>query len=149
MSNYVIAHQKGGVGKTTIAGNLAIELSRAQTVRIIDLDTHQLLTAYLSKHDHKNIVMCSPGNKEELIKELKKEEGVLLVDVGGFDSDLSRYCILYASTVITPCSDSEVEIRGLLSFQGIIQELQEARPDIKPKVLLNRVPGSFGFLRAV
>ena len=40
-----ISHQKGGVGKSTIAYNLSVELSKKYTVNVVDLDVQQTITA--------------------------------------------------------------------------------------------------------
>ena len=42
----VIAHQKGGVGKSTIAANIAVELSKLYEVNVIDLDFQKSLTYF-------------------------------------------------------------------------------------------------------
>ena len=41
-----ISHQKGGVGKSTLAYNIAVELSKKNNVQVIDLDVQQTVSAY-------------------------------------------------------------------------------------------------------
>ena len=56
----VIAHQKGGVGKSTIATNLAVELAKKIQISVIDLDT-QKSTSYFNslrkKIINKNLIL--------------------------------------------------------------------------------------------
>jgi len=39
-----VSHQKGGVGKSTIGFNLAIELARKYKVEVVDLDVQNTIT---------------------------------------------------------------------------------------------------------
>ncbi len=48
-----INHQKGGVGKSTLAWNLAIELSKDINVEVVDLDVQQTVT--LNNYVRKNV----------------------------------------------------------------------------------------------
>lgn len=76
---------------------------------------------------------------DELKKLINNNNEVLLIDVGGFDSDMNRVAILGADLVITPISDSGIELIGLLSFRNILREIRVHRKDLTASVLLNKV----------
>ena len=57
-----ITHQKGGVGKTTIATNLAVELSKKYKVKVIDLDLQKSMT-YFNNIRQKKRIKCIRYNK--------------------------------------------------------------------------------------
>ena len=42
----VLAHQKGGVGKSTIAANISVELAKICDLSVIDLDMQKSLTYF-------------------------------------------------------------------------------------------------------
>jgi chromosome partitioning protein len=140
----VIAHQKGGVGKSTIASNLAVELSKNQQVSVIDLDMQKSISYFNSvRSESKNpLEIKYVSTFDELQKLVNQNTKTLIIDVGGFDSDLNRAAMLGADVLITPVSDSVIEIVGLLSFKNILNEVRKVRPDIRASILLNRIHAS-------
>ena len=137
-----IAHQKGGVGKSTIALNLAVELNKKYNLKVIDLDYQKSITIFNETRKEKklkplNIIHIE--NQKELIDVLKNSNELILIDSGGFDSDLNRIAIIGADLVITPVSNNLIEIYGLEAFKKILQELKEVEPEIKSYVLLNNI----------
>ncbi len=134
----VVAHQKGGVGKSTIAFNLLVELSKKFTCRAADLDAQKSLTIFNSKRD-KKLNILHVKDVAEFKNLVNTNEDLLIIDVAGIDSDINRLALLAADLLITPVSDSEIELFGLMNFKRILQEVKKLRPDLKATVLLNRV----------
>ena len=134
----VVAHQKGGVGKSTISFNLLAELSKCFTCRAVDLDAQKSLTIFNSKRD-KKLNILHVKNSSELKQLVNSNEDLLIIDVAGIDSDMNRLALLGADLLITPVSDSEIELFGLMNFKRILQEVKSVREDLKATVLLNRV----------
>ena len=137
-----IAHQKGGVGKSTIALNLAVELNKKYDLKVIDLDYQKSITIFNETRKEKklkplNIIRIE--NQKELIDVLKNNNELILIDSGGFDSDLNRIAMIGADLIITPVSSNLIEIYGLEAFKGILQELKEVEPEIKSYILLNNI----------
>ena len=138
----VIAHQKGGVGKSTIASNLAVELSKKYTTSVVDLDLQKSLSYFNSLRKKSNLAefkIVNIATLEELKSLINKNQELLLIDVGGFDSDMNRVAILGADLIITPVSDSGIELIGLLSFRNVLREIREHRKDLVAKILLNKI----------
>lgn len=139
-----VAHQKGGVGKSTIASNLAAEYFKeyGDKLTVIDLDTQRSLTYFNNIrrfNDIAELPIVQVQSADELKALIVANTGLILIDAGGFDSDVNRVAMLYADRIITPVSDSSFELGGLMMFRGILRELREARPDLIATVLLNRV----------
>ena len=143
----VLAHQKGGVGKSTVAFNLATALqNRKHRVELVDLDTQQ--TLYFTNAIRKRNPKLKPLTLKrfedvESFKNYIKEDHdarIAVVDVGGFDSDLSRLAIAYGDLVITPVSDRSFELLGLKSFERIVTAISHVLGEtVRVHVLLNNL----------
>jgi len=139
-----IAHSKGGVGKSLLAWHLAIGLK----VPIVDLDFQKTLVytnSLRQANGHKSIDIIQPETPEAFVELIDgwPEDKHLIIDVGGFDSNLNRTAIYISDVIITPAVDRVTEIAGLYKFHQIIEELSEKMDvDIRASVLLNDVSPS-------
>jgi len=136
-----IAHSKGGVGKSLLAWHIAIALD----VPIIDLDFQRTLVYTNNLREangRKKLSIIQPDTPEEFIELMDSwpEEQDIIVDVGGFDSNLNRAAIYISDVIITPAVDRVTEMAGLYKFHQIIEELsKKTKTDIKAHILLNDV----------
>jgi chromosome partitioning protein len=138
----VIAHQKGGVGKSTIAANIAVELSKLFNIKVIDLDFQRSLTYFNNKRIQQNLSpldIIKVDSINELRNILNSDGGIYIIDTGGFDADMNRLAIAGADLLLTPVSDAEIEQVGLLSFREILRDIRQHRQDLKASILLNRI----------
>lgn len=138
----VIAHQKGGVGKSTIASNLATELAKAYEVQVVDLDMQKSLTYFNTLREDSKLVpleILKIDSNNDLKNIINHNKKVLIIDAGGYDSDINRLALAGADLVITPVSDSDIELVGLLSFRSILKDIRKIRPKLTAHVLLNKI----------
>lgn len=140
----VIAHQKGGTGKSTIGSNLGVELSKIFPTKIIDLDIQKSLTAFTGYRKQKLAqeleLLHTPKDTKGLMDLMNKHtKGILLIDTGGYDADLQRIAIIGADLIITPVSDSPMELHGLTVFMDTLNELKKAKKALVAHVLFNRI----------
>lgn len=135
-----VAHTKGGVGKSTLAWNLAhsfIELGKKVT--IVDLDFQQTLY-FLNAMRGGDLNVLQPQSVSELLEvTLTKADDtdIFIVDVGGFDNDINRAAVDIAHKVLIPISDSITEVLGFKTFEGILQNMLLEERDLR--VVLNNV----------
>ena len=131
-----VAHQKGGVGKSTIASNLTVEMQ----VPVIDLDSQHscYLFSMLRKEQGKTLQVFTPETVDEIKQILKDvDNGNVIIDSGGYDNDLNRFALLISDAVITPVSPSQIEVFGLLKFEEIIKEAKKYNPSLTAHVVIN------------
>jgi len=136
-----VAHTKGGVGKSTIAWNIATALNQSYNIELIDLDFQKTLT-YINEYRSEQLTVKNFDNVDEFKAYIKadNDQRISIVDVGGFDSDLNRISIIMADLVITPVSDAGTELLGLIRFEKILKEISQAIEEkVTVNVLLNNI----------
>ncbi len=142
---FTVAHQKGGVGKSTIATNLSVEMGAP----VIDLDSQHscYLFSVLRKNEQgKELTVFTPetiSEIENVLDDLKSEH--VIIDSGGYDNDVNRFALLISDIVVTPVSPSQIEVFGLMKFSEIVTEAKEYNSSLKVYVLINNAdPRSSG-----
>ena len=133
-----VAHNKSGVGKTTTVVQLAGEL---KPEIIIDLDAHQWIAIINGRRPVEQRWDVRAGlEKAALIKLLKAaDEHLVLIDCGGFDSELVRIAIAAADLIIAPSNDDITEQIGLVRFNRVLAEISQAAGEpIQAHVLMTR-----------
>jgi chromosome partitioning protein len=131
----VVANEKGGSGKSTVAMHVAIALiRRGQRVATIDLDSRQkTFTHYvenrrawvarmardLQNPDHFRLDAASADAPDQatacaaltgLLDDLSQTYDFAVIDTPGHDSPLMRLAHTMADTLITPLNDSFVDL---------------------------------------
>jgi len=140
-----VSHQKGGVGKSTIAWNLAVHFSKIVPTTIIDLDIQQSLT-------QTNEIRKSMGLEPLSVKQIKSSDElaqhiqndsnkqITIIDSGGFDSAYNRIAISGSDMLITPVSDKPFDLMGLQKYEEILKSLSEIQGEtIKTNIIFNNL----------
>ncbi|MDQ7060671.1 MAG: ParA family protein [Sulfurimonas sp.] len=140
-----ISHQKGGVGKSTIAYNLSVELSKKFNVNVVDLDVQQTITAcnvIRGKFGQKRLNVLNFEDKKEFIDFLNEDikNNITIIDTGGFDSGMNRVAMYASDLIITPVSTEFLEVIGLEKYKKIIKEVsKKVGKSIKTHIVLNKI----------
>jgi chromosome partitioning protein len=137
----VVAHTKGGVGKSTIAWNIATALNSINNIEVIDLDFQRTLT-YINEYRDNQLTVKSFDTLKAFEAYLKADNNqrISIVDVGGFDSEINRMAMVIADLIITPVSDANTELLGLMRFEKILKEISQAiGEEITVNILLNNI----------
>lgn len=136
-----VAHTKGGVGKSTIATNLAIEMP----ADLLDLDTQNSSIGFCRLGPPRPNTLFYVGQKlekDDLPFILPAYKGTnnrhLVIDSGGYDSEIVRLLLVHADIIVTPVAVSQVELMGLQNFDKVISAANKVSP-ILAYVLFNRV----------
>ncbi len=137
-----LAHTKGGVGKSTLAWHLAHAMKMIGKVEIVDIDFNQTLH-YINMIAGNPFAVHQPRTVAELYELISRttHDVTLIMDIGGFDSDLNRAAIRHSDHVVIPITPDRVtEVLGFRTFDAILSELDTV--DTKFHVLFNNLHAS-------
>jgi chromosome partitioning protein len=142
-----LSHQKGGVGKSTIAWNLAVNFSKIMPTTVIDLDMQQSLsqTNEIRKSlGLSGLNVLQINNVEALVNYIENEKGntdtIAIIDSGGFDSAFNRVAIIGSDMLITPVSDKPFDLMGIQKYEEILKTLSDIQQEsVKTHVIFNNL----------
>ncbi|HNQ36034.1 MAG TPA: ParA family partition ATPase [bacterium] len=139
-----VGNEKGGVGKSTIACNLAVEAVRhRRRTLLIDADSQQ------SAMDFRAVRSENAGlpqfqavgiTKNTIHKDIQGFRGydLIIIDSGGRDTQVFRSAILASDLFIIPVLTSQYDV---WATQGTTRVLEEARSfkDIEARLVINQL----------
>ena len=140
-----MAQHKGGVGKSMIGFNLAIELQRRErTVIVVDADrTMRSSTTFGDDRAANQLpvipVVAGNGNLVEMLQSLDAQYDYVIVDSKGGDTTETRTSIVAADVVVSPLSGQQNDLDSLEEFAKTVTAARDMNPDLRVLVVLNRV----------
>lgn len=132
-----VANRKGGVGKTTLATNLAVALNTKGKSILIDADEQQSAFKWANQREDIECITVHSDLLEKLEK-LDKEYEYILIDVAGHDSTIFREALLVSDTLIVPTQPSLLDLEVLNYMQEKITTAKKTNENLKAYVLINR-----------
>ncbi|ELW77022.1 MULTISPECIES: AAA family ATPase [Acinetobacter] len=142
MSIFVVANQKGGVGKTTLATNLAVALSKKGKTILVDGDDQQSSFRWNSRREDKiDTVHLKDNLKEELLK-LNETYDYVIVDVAGKDGVEFRSALVVADKLVIPTQPSQTDIEVLPFVLKLVAIAKQNNPKLETFVVLNKAPSN-------
>jgi chromosome partitioning protein len=151
-----VYNKKGGVGKTTMAFNLAATLKNVEPERdIIAIDTDEQKT--LKKIIVVREEYCANNNKINLrcvvedeyqrnfhkqILSYKTDDNILVIDSGGRDTNILRSLLPITNIVIVPLAASPFDLWSTDEFIDTLIQLKSLNPNQKVLFLPYKIKGN-------
>jgi len=140
----VIAATKGGVGKSTIATNLAaVDVNAGHDSILVDADRQGSAAAWSEVRDSSPALVRVPtvqkygkGLLNEL-RELNKKYDNVFVDVGGRDSEEMRAALLAGDLLLIPTRPSQVDVWSLPKIIEVVTDAQYVNPTLRYSFVVN------------
>lgn len=137
-----VLNQKGGVGKTTIATNLAAVCAKAgNRVLLVDADPQGSSMAWSAAREDDPlfpvISMAKPTLHKDL-PELASDYDLVIIDGAPRVNDLARATILASDVVLIPVQPSPYDIWACADTVQLIQEAQQYKDGLRGVFVINR-----------
>ena len=139
-------NQKGGVGKTTTAINLAISLKKKNyNLVFIDADPQGSAVQWHAIEGNKSFEILhhpSPIHATD-IRQLSMNYDYVIIDAPPAIGDISKAILAVTDLAIIPLSPSALDVWSCWGTLKMIDEIRPLNSDIEVKLLINRkIPGT-------
>lgn len=144
MSIYLVGCTKGGVGKTSLATNLAAWLAlEGRIVAGIDADKQLHMNAWCINRmqwDKLPRVHCHvlSGYINEPVKRIAREYDDLVIDAGGVDSREMRSGMTVANVIIMPFLAAQFELYAVEVMDELLATARGFNPALRALAFINK-----------
>lgn len=144
---YTVGGIKGGGGKTTIATNLAIWLSKkGADVLLVDADDQETATDFTAWREQTlngeigyTAVKLTGESVRSQVQKLAAKYDHVVIDTGGRDTTSQRAALVVSDVYLVPFNPRSFDIWTLYKVQNLVNEVRAVKPtQLRAYCFLNR-----------
>lgn len=140
-----VGNTKGGVGKTTVALNLAIARAlQGRDVWLIDGDrqgTAQTAVTIRAEAGRQPALSCAHypdgSTLRTQVQQTAKKFDDVIIDAGGRDSTALRAALILSDVLVIPFAPRSLDVWALNDIDSLIQEARAVRDGLRVVAMLN------------
>lgn len=140
----VVGNTKGGVGKTTLAVNLAIaRASAGRDLLLVDGDEQgtaltftQLRAERLGQAGYTAVALTGAALRSQ-VRQLANKYNDIIIDVGGRDTGALRAALTVADTLLVPVQPRSFDVWALDQMAALVVEAREINEGLRAVAILN------------
>jgi chromosome partitioning protein len=140
MAIIAVAGRKGGIGKSTIAGNLAAEFAAMKRiVRVLDADPQHSLVAWADQGDGMlarvvEKVESGDGTLGARARQAEKDADIVLIDTPPGAPEVAYEAAMAADLMLLPCGPSPLDLFALKEALSLALKARAERRSKKPRI---------------
>lgn len=140
----LVASEKGGAGKTTIATTLAAMLAmNGRDVLLLDTDTQATSSEWgflrddADNHFARVTVLQKTGSVNLEVAKLVSKYDDIVIDAGGRDSEEMRSALLVSHVWYIPVRPSQFDIWTISTVAKLYGNIKMFNPELSPRIIVN------------
>jgi chromosome partitioning protein len=140
MAVIAVAGRKGGIGKSTIAGNLAAEFAAMKrSVLVLDADPQHSIAAWSEQGDGMlarvvEKVAGGAGALRARARQAEKEADIVLIDTPPGAPEIAYEAAMSADLMLLPCGPSPLDLLALKEALSLALKARAERRSKKPRI---------------
>jgi len=139
MAIIAVAGRKGGVGKSTIVGNLAAEFAAmGRSVAVLDADPQHSLVAWAEQGDgmlSRSVEKVAvPGTLRARARKAAEDTDIVLIDTPPGMPEVAYQAALAADLMLLPCGPSPLDLFALKEALSLGLKARAERRSKKPRI---------------
>ncbi|MGB9456736.1 MAG: ParA family protein [Bryobacteraceae bacterium] len=139
MAIIAVAGRKGGVGKSTIVGNLAAEFAAmGRSVAVLDADPQHSLVAWAGQGDGmlaRSVEKVPvPGTLRARARKAEEDADIVLIDTPPGMPEVAYQAALAADLMLLPCGPSPLDLFALKEALSLALKARAERRSKKPRI---------------
>ena len=139
MAIIAVAGRKGGVGKSTIVGNLAAEFAAmGRSVAVLDADPQHSMVAWAEQGDgmlSRSVEKVAvPGTLRARAHKAEEDTDIVLIDTPPGMPEVAYQAALAADLMLLPCGPSPLDLFAIKEALSLALKARAERRSKKPRI---------------